>query len=146
MLGVGVNSLLSCSQEITKNYEISTEDGNKTKDIELVSISTILITRTYKDWCKLGKGACADCGSTFQDNKNCFETTLFFFPFLSEGLYCIRRIKKIWFGSELKWSQSVRFANMYNIVLTWMTLIENASNVSPLECTGNKFGHLYYLV
>ena len=26
MLGVGVNSLLSCSQEITKNYEISTED------------------------------------------------------------------------------------------------------------------------
>ena len=49
MLGVGVNSLLSCSQEITKNYEISTEDGNKTKDIELVSISTILIIRTYKD-------------------------------------------------------------------------------------------------
>lgn len=42
MLGVGVNSLLTCSQEITKNYEISTEDGNKTKDIELSDFSTEL--------------------------------------------------------------------------------------------------------
>ena len=77
----------------------------------------------------------ADCGSTFLDNKNYFETTLFFLPFLSESLYCIRRIKKIWFGSEMKWSQSVQLTIMYVYCITSMTLIEKASNVCPLECT-----------